>query len=61
MFTTVPYALVYGIPQGTARDMLMLAGWVINLAVAEWLIHRTPARPARKRVQKGRTGAPAGP
>lgn len=33
-----------------ARTLLTGAGWVINLAVAEWLIHRRPrqrARPAR--------------
>ena len=31
------------------HDLLMGAGWAINLAVAEWLIHRPSARRARRR------------
>ncbi|WP_018348723.1 DUF2306 domain-containing protein [Longispora albida] len=36
----------------TARALFMGAGWTINLAVAEWLIRREPAR-------RRRTGSPA--
>jgi hypothetical protein len=34
-------------PTELSRALLMGAGWVINLAVAEWIIRRRPARPAR--------------
>jgi uncharacterized membrane protein len=49
-FTHAPYLLVSGgeQPGGNARAVLMLAGWLINLAVAEWYLRR-PARPARLR------------
>jgi uncharacterized membrane protein len=50
VFTLVPWTLVAGPPGVSARAALMTAAWVINLAVAEWIIrrpagHRT-ARPA---------------
>ena len=41
-------ALIFGEPGELPRAMLMGAGWVINLAVAEWIIRRRPAPPARK-------------
>ncbi len=34
-------------PTDFSRALVMGAGWVINLAVAEWIIRRQPARPAR--------------
>ncbi|NTU81146.1 MAG: DUF2306 domain-containing protein [Chloroflexales bacterium] len=34
-------------PTELSRALLMGAGWVINLAVAEWIIRRRPARPVR--------------
>lgn len=34
-------------PTELSRALLMGAGWVINLAVAEWIIRRRPVRPAR--------------
>ena len=39
-FTHVPWMLLVGAPGGIARALLMAAGWVINLAVAEWVIRR---------------------
>lgn len=49
VFTHVPWMLFLGQPGETTRTVLMAAGWVINLAVAEWAIRRratgTRARP----------------
>jgi uncharacterized membrane protein len=39
--------LLFGIPGELLRALLVGAGWVINLAVAEWIIRRRPAAPAR--------------
>jgi hypothetical protein len=40
--------IIAGPPSELSRALLMGAGWVINLAVAEWAIRKRPARPARK-------------
>jgi len=40
-------ALLFGIPGEFPRALLMGAAWVINLAVAEWIIRKRPAAPAR--------------
>jgi hypothetical protein len=45
--THVPWILLLGTPGELPRALLMGAGWVINIAVAEWIIRRRPARPAR--------------
>jgi hypothetical protein len=46
VFTMLPWVVVFG-PIGAAdelpRTALMTAGWVINLAVAEYVIRRRPA------------------
>ncbi|MEV4626790.1 DUF2306 domain-containing protein [Micromonospora sp. NPDC049523] len=48
-FTHAPYLLATGEqPDGNVRASLVLAGWLINLAVAEWYLRR-PAHPARSR------------
>ncbi len=39
--------MIAGPPSELRRALLMGAGWVISLAVAEWVIRRRPARPAR--------------
>jgi uncharacterized membrane protein SirB2 len=36
--TNVPWLLLIGTPDITTRSVLMGAGWVINVAVAEWFI-----------------------
>ena len=48
-----PWTLVLGAPSETVRALLMAAAWVINLAVAEWVIRRR-RRPA---VRAPRAGA----
>ncbi|MDX1522618.1 MAG: DUF2306 domain-containing protein, partial [Anaerolineae bacterium] len=40
--------LIVGPPGEFSRALLMGAAWVINLAVAEWVIRKRPARPARR-------------
>mgnify|MGYP000211949856 CR=1 FL=1 len=47
-FTHLPWLLIWGMHSETQRAWLMAAGWVINLAVAEWwLVHQrtSKARP----------------
>lgn len=40
--------MIAGKPSEFSRALLMGAGWVINLAVAEWVIRKRPAPPARR-------------
>jgi uncharacterized membrane protein len=50
VLTHLPWILLAGQPRGLVRVLLMVAGWVINLAVTEWALRRRPtkgARPAR--------------
>ncbi|MGY1704035.1 DUF2306 domain-containing protein [Geodermatophilus sp. SYSU D00697] len=47
VLTHLPWTLLVGQPSGTPRVLLMLAGWVINLAVVEWALRRRPVVPAR--------------
>jgi hypothetical protein len=47
VLTNVPWVLLVGPPDGVIRALLMAAGWVINLAVAEHLIRRSPIRSLR--------------
>ena len=47
VLTHVPWVLLFGTPGELPRAVLMGAGWVINLVVAEWIIRRRLARPAR--------------
>ncbi len=47
VLTHLPWFILYGTPDEFRRALLMGAGWVINLAVAEWIIRRRLARPRR--------------
>jgi len=55
-FTQLPWILAVGPLDKSSKAMLMLAGWLINIAVAEWVIRRqqprarrsTPAAPASR-------------
>ncbi len=44
VLTHVPWFLVVGRPGEMARAVLMGTGWVINLAVAEWIIRKQQPR-----------------
>ncbi len=39
-FTMLPWIVIVGTPDALSKALLMGAGWVINLAVAEWFIRR---------------------
>jgi uncharacterized membrane protein len=47
VLTLLAGELIAGPPSELSRALLMGAGWVINLAVAEWAIRKRPAAPAR--------------
>jgi uncharacterized membrane protein YozB (DUF420 family) len=50
VLTSVPWALLTGrSAEGLPRALLLGAGWVINLAVAEWIIRRRWNRPSAGR------------
>lgn len=50
VLTLMAGALVVSPPSELSRAVLMGAGWVINLAVAEWIIRRRSAPPVRTAV-----------
>lgn len=52
----VPMFLLFGVQSELGRDLMMGAGWLINLAVAEWIIRRNQAgaRLAPENRQAGR-------
>lgn len=45
--TQLSWALIFGMPDELPRALLMGASWVINLAVAEWIIRKRLIRPRR--------------
>ena len=51
VFTLLPWMLIAGVPSELTRDMLMIVAWLINLAVAEWIIRRQVRRARIDRVQ----------
>jgi len=49
VLTHVPWVLLVGVPGEVTRALLMAAGWVINLVVAEWALRRrAPVRRATR-------------
>jgi hypothetical protein len=49
VLTHIPWLVLFGAPSGWTRTMLMSAGWIINLAVAEWFIRTRPLPAATSR------------
>jgi len=45
VFTHLPWVLFWGAPDEWTRALLMGAGWVINLAIAEWIIRKPQEKP----------------
>ncbi|WP_018255731.1 DUF2306 domain-containing protein [Salinispora mooreana] len=45
--TNAPWILLTGESTGNPRALLMLAGWLINVAVVEWALGRRPRQPRR--------------
>jgi uncharacterized membrane protein len=58
--TQLPWILAVGPLGRLSKALLMLAAWVINLAVAEWVIRRRPARPTHTNAGRLRVTS-AGP
>ena len=61
VFTFLPWTLVFGAPDEAMHAVLMGAGWVINLAVAEVVIRRRAARSSRASRASGRSAAARAP
>ncbi|MGW4638132.1 DUF2306 domain-containing protein [Sphaerisporangium sp. NPDC004334] len=57
--TQLPYILVAGMPGELPRALLLGGAWVLNLAVAEWVIRRGPAG-GRRRPSGVPAARPAG-
>ena len=55
--THLPWFLLVGKPGESARTVLMGAGWIINVIVAEWCIGRTRLNQPRLRVSWQRSPA----
>ena len=51
----LPWMLLVGTPDELTRALLMTAAWVINLAVAEYVIHRRARLSVRVPRPSGRT------
>lgn len=49
VLTHVPWIILFGKPTEFPRAILMAAGWVINLIIAEWVIHQRLSSPKRLR------------
>ncbi|GAA1462283.1 hypothetical protein GCM10009603_30220 [Nocardiopsis exhalans] len=45
VLTHMPWTLLVGEYDQLIRALLMGAGWVVDIVVAEWVIHRTLRRP----------------
>lgn len=57
VFTHLPWTLAFGAPDANVRAVLMGAGWVINLAVAEVVIRRRATRSGAASGPTRRSGA----
>ncbi len=61
VFTFLPWTLVFGAPDEAMHAVLMGAGWVINLAVAEVVIRRRAVRSGSVTRTSGRSAAARAP
>jgi len=61
VFTLLPWVLLLGAPDEGTRAVLMGAGWVINLGVAEVVIHRRAVRSGRVSRPSGRSAVASAP
>jgi hypothetical protein len=50
VLTHLPYFVFVGTPDESTRAVLMAAGWVINVVVAEWVIRKGRTRKAKARA-----------
>ncbi len=47
VFTHIPWLLLFGVPNELTRALLMGAGWLINIAAAEWVIRKPQSKSAK--------------
>jgi uncharacterized membrane protein len=52
VLTHLPWVLIAGPPGQVPKALLMAAGWMINLLVAEWAIRRRPRRQPRRQPRR---------
>lgn len=57
VFTTLPWVALFGEPDRFTASVLLGAGWVLNLIVAEIIIARRARRPLRPTAAPARVGA----
>jgi hypothetical protein len=48
VLTHIPWFILFGVPDELTRALLMAAGWLINIAVAEWVIRKPQSKPAAR-------------
>jgi uncharacterized membrane protein len=48
VLTLMAGEMIAGPPNALGNALLMGAGWVINLVVAEWIIYKRPSRPSQR-------------
>jgi hypothetical protein len=61
VLTHLPYFILVGTPDELGRSVMMGAGWVINVIVAEWVIRRSASRgPVVRTVRISAPAAVAG-
>lgn len=51
VFVAIPYLLIFGEPDVATGDQLLIAGWLINIVFAEWVIRARPFATKRTRAQ----------
>lgn len=56
VLTHLPYYMLVGTPDESSRAVLMGAGWVINIVIAEWIIRRPRMRRATVYATPARRG-----
>jgi len=50
VLTHLPYFVFVGTPDESTRAVLMAAGWVVNVVVAEWVIRKGSTRKPKARA-----------
>jgi len=58
VLTHLPWILVFGKPDESTRAVLMGAGWVINVVIAEWVTRKGAVRQRPQGAAPGRRSVP---
>lgn len=58
VLTHIPYFVIFGKPDESSRAVLMGAGWVINVIVAEWIVRKGAAQHSAAEDALGRMEVP---